>query len=130
MHAQGEIVGSTGYIDVEFNLPQEDVLIYGLQFSYTLPYGVQLLGGPENTIGNGWELYHNNGQIHLYNHTTPLNNIASVFGTTYSIVRLPVAVVADIPPGRLGFTATLTSVAIGNTGSQYGFSEGIDYCDT
>ena len=55
MHAQGEIVGSTGYIDVEFNLPQEDVLIYGLQFSYTLPYGVQLLGGPENTIGNGWD---------------------------------------------------------------------------
>lgn len=130
LYAQGEITGTKGYIDVEFTLPQEDVLIYGLQFSYTLPEGVALAGTPENKIKNGWEMVSSAGQIHIYNHKTPLNNITSVFGTTYSVVRIPVSVVSNILPGRLGFTATLTSVAIGNPSSQYGFSEGIDYCDT
>lgn len=132
LYAGGEIDGTKGFIDVEFTLPQENVLIYGLQFDYTLPKGVKLAGTPQNKIGNEWEMVSYDGHIHLYNHKTPLNDIKSNFGATYSIVSIPVQIDSStkILPGRLDFTATLTSVAIGNSSSQYGFCEGIDYCDT
>ncbi len=131
LSAYGEIVGTKGSIEVEFTLPQENVLIYGLQFNYTLPKGVKLAGAPQNKIGNGWEMVSGEGHIHLYNHKTPLNDIKT-FGSDYNIVSIPVQIdaKAKILPGTLDFTATLTSVAVGNESSQYGFSEGIDYCDT
>lgn len=132
LSAYGEIDGTKGSIEVEFTLPQENVLVYGLQFSYTLPKGVKLAGTPQNKIGNGWEMVAKEGSVHLYNHKTPLNDIETEFGSTYSVVRIPVQIdpKAKILPGRLDFTATLTSVAIGNESSQYGFSEGIEYFDT
>ncbi len=134
IYASGSIKGTSGSVDVEFTLPEENVKIYGIQFNCSLPKGIVLDGTPKNKIGKEWKLEVNGNQIYLYSNgdkkLTSLNEIKSDLGNTYRLVTLPVKVNKDIAPGVLDFKVTLTSVAIGYKGAKYGYAEGIGYCNT
>ncbi len=100
----GNIVGKSGYIDIEMVMPEEDVDICGIQFSYELPENFVLNGAittPLKMRGGEWNIRAQDGTVVLDNDMNENIDVSNKeTNGSFIIARLPITVKGSPIPAK------------------------------